>query len=158
MNPAVRNARLVRLARHCPEGRGARFARRAQGRPAVRFGDLAKLPAWLDVPVERRSRIAAAAGLLRYRPAIDAEISGPRLAALAAAVGEALFDAVCEAPVTGTIDADKLPPPDRVIEAGALLLEAGLPLALRDQFPGARDDGVARDLLAKAHRIAEALG
>jgi hypothetical protein len=37
------------------------------------------------------------------------------------------------------------------------LLEAALPLALQDRFPGARDDAVARDLLARAHAIAESL-
>jgi len=157
VNPKARNARLALLARHCGQGRGARFARRASGQPAVRFGDLAKLPDWLDAPEEQRVRIAAAAGLLRHRRAIDAELSGPRLAALAAAVGEPLFDAVCEADVPEIAGAEKLPPPERVLASGTQLLEAALPLALQDRFPGARDDAVARDLLARAQRIAETL-
>lgn len=157
VNREVRTAKLALLARHCGQGRGARFARRASGQPAMGFGDLAKLPDWLDAPDGQRARIAAAAGLLRHRRAIDAELSGPRLAALAAAVGEPLFDAVCEAEVPEMAGAEKLPPPERVLAAGAQLLEAALPLALQDRFPGARDDAVARDLLARAHAIAESL-
>ncbi|WP_139810006.1 hypothetical protein [Sphingomonas azotifigens] len=157
MNRETRNAKLVLVARHCGQGRGARFARRARGQSVVCFGDLAKLPDWLDAPEAQRARIAAAAGLLRHRRAIDAELSGPRLAALAAAVGEPLFDTVCEAEVPEMVGAEKLPPPERVLAAGRQLLEAALPLALQDQFSGARDDAVARDLLVRAHAIAESL-
>ncbi|WP_157084655.1 hypothetical protein [Sphingomonas pituitosa] len=157
MNREDRSAKLALLARHCGQGRGARFARRASGQPGVRFGDLAKLPDWLDATDEQRARIAAAAGLLRHRRAIDAELSGLRLAALAGAVGEPLFDAVCEAEAPEGIGPEKLPPPQRVLAAGTQLLEAALPLALQDRFPGARDDAVARDLLARAQRIVETL-
>lgn len=157
VNREVRDAKLALLARHCGQGRGARFARRASGRLAVRFGDLAKLPDWLSASEAQRARIAAAAGLLRHRRAIDAELSGPRLAALAAAVGEPLFDSVCAADVPELAGAETLPPPERVIAAGAQLLEAALPLALQDRFPGARDDAVARDLLARAQAIVETL-
>ncbi|GAA0745340.1 hypothetical protein CA233_20865 [Sphingomonas sp. ABOLD] len=157
MNRETRAAKLALLARHCGQGRGARFARRASGQPPVSFGDLAKLPDWLDAPEAQRARIAAAAGLLRLRRAIDTELSGPRLAALAAAVGEPLFDAVCEAEVPEIVSAEKLPSPERVLAVGTQLLEAALPLALQDQFPGARDDAAARGLLARAHAIAESL-
>lgn len=157
MNRETRTAKLALLARHCPQGRGARFTRRASGQPAVQFGDLAKLPDWLDASEEQRARIAAAAGLLRHRRAIDAELSGPRLATLAAAVGEPLFDALCDADVPEIVGAEMLPPPERVLAMGTHLLEAALPLALQDRFPGARDDAIARDLLARAHIIAESL-
>ncbi len=157
VNRETRTAKLALLAWHCGQGRGARFARRASGLPAVRFGDLPKLPDWLDASEEQRKRIAAVAGLLRHRRAIDAELSGPRLAALAAAVGEPLFDAVCEAEVPEMAGAEKLPPPERVLAAGEQLLEAALPLALANRFPGARDDAAARYLLAQAHALAESI-
>ncbi|MBB5710901.1 hypothetical protein [Sphingomonas xinjiangensis] len=153
MNPALRSRRIATLA---PKGRGARFGARASGNAAPRYDDLAKLPDWLNQPMEKREQVAALAALLRYRRAIDAELSGPRLAQIAAAVGEALFDAACEVPAWRE-GPQTLPPPDRLIADGRALMVAALPHSLSDRFSGARDDASARAIVVRAQHIAEAL-
>ncbi len=153
MNGELRRRRLALLAAAVPAGRGARFAGRLRGDPVPRFSDLAKLPDWLDAPAEARERIAALAGLLRYRRAIDAELSGPRLARLAAAVGEELLDAACGVEIDVDAAPEALPPPERIAEEGRALLEAALPLSLAPAWPGARDDAAARALALRAHAI-----
>ena len=147
------------LARAAPASRGARFARRMTGAPRPVYSDLAKVPEWLSEPAEARERLAALAGLLRYRAAIDVELSGPRLAMIAEAVGEDLFDAACNVAVergTGAASPGCLPPPEAIVQEGRKLLEAALPLAFAAVFPGARDDEAAAALAAQAHAIERA--
>ncbi|MBO9623390.1 MAG: hypothetical protein J7500_11835 [Sphingomonas sp.] len=148
-----RHAMLAALA---PDTRGERFARRVAGEAGPSFADLAKLPDWLWAGPEQRRRIAALAALLKYRAAIDAELSGPRLARLAETVGEDLLDAACAAEPPEE-SATTLPPPEQLLAAGESLLEAGLPACLAPCFPGARDEPRARALAAQASAIAEAL-
>jgi hypothetical protein len=157
MNGETRHRRHATLSQAAPDTRGARYARRVSGAPAPRFSDLAKVPDWLDEPSETRTRIAALAILLRHRAALNAELSGPRLAMIADAVGEELLDAACEAPLGGPGRAGPLPPPDRILAEGAKLIEAGLPLPFAAGFPLARDDATARQLTDQAHAIARAL-
>jgi hypothetical protein len=157
MNGAARRQRHAMLSRTAPDTRGARFARRIQDTTPPRFSDLAKVPEWLDEPPETRARIAALAVLLRHRAALNAELSGPRLAMIADAIGEDLLDAACEAPVPGPGSAGPLPPPDRIVTEGEKLLEVGLPLPFAAGFPRARDDAAARRLTDQAHAIAKAL-
>ncbi|HVJ01096.1 MAG TPA: hypothetical protein VM662_02880 [Sphingomonas sp.] len=149
-----RHAMLTQLA---PDTRGARFARRVAGEAGPSFADLAKLPDWLSVAPERFRQIAALAALLKYRAAIDAELSGPRLARVAEAVGENLLDAACAAEPSGEYRATTLPPPERLLAEGEALLEAGLPACFASRFPRACDDAAARGVAAKASAIAEAL-
>ena len=153
MNPAQRARRIATLA---PPGRGARFSGRANGEATPRYGDLAKLPDWLEQPADKREQVAGLTALLRYRRAIDAELSGPRLAQIADAVGETLFDAACEVPA-GRDGPETLPPPDRLIEEGRAMMVAALPHSLADRFLGACDDASARSIVARAQHIAEAL-
>jgi hypothetical protein len=157
MNGAARRQRHAMLARVAPDTRGARFARRIGGTAPPRFSDLAKVPEWLDEPPETRTRIAALAVLLRHHAALNGELSGPRLAMIAEAIGEDLLDAACEAPVQGQGGAGPLPPPDRIVAEGEKLLEAGLPLPFAAGFSRARDDAAARRLTDQAHAIAKAL-
>lgn len=149
-----RHATLAALA---PDTRGARFARRVAGEAGPSFADLAKLPDWLSAAPEQRGRIAALAGLLKYRAAIDAELSGPRLARVAEVVGEDLLDAACAAETSGEYRATALPPPERLLAEGKALLEAGLPACFAARFPRACDDAAAREMAAKASAISEAL-
>ncbi len=151
-------ARYAALAQLAPDGRGMRFARRLSGEAAPSFADLAKLPGWFSAAPEDRRRLAALVALLRHRAAIDAELSGPRLAMIADAVGEDLLDAVCEGePPAELPEAAPLPPPERLLPEGVALLEAALPACLAARFPGARDDAAARALVARASELAEAL-
>lgn len=158
MRSAALRQRHAMLAELVPDSRGARFARRMAGTPGPSFADLAKLPDWLAADPEARRRTAALAALLRYRKAIDAELSGPRLAMIAEAVGEELLDAACEAELpAGFADDAPLPPPAQLLAEGEALLAAGLPICLAPRFPGARDDPAARALAAQAGAIAETL-
>lgn len=154
MNAGERHARYARLAAVAPDGRGLRFARRMSGAAAPSYADLASVPDWLDAPEPVRVRIATLAALLHHRHALDAELSGNRLARIAAAVGEDLLDAACEVPAPESANDRPLPRPERLAEEGRELLEAGLPLPFRTSFPGAKDDPAARALTAQARAIA----
>lgn len=156
MNAEPRHRRYALLAEAVPDGRGARFARRRANQPGPVYSDLAKMPDWLEGAEAGRHRLAALAGLLHYRRAIDAELSGPKLATIAAALGEDLLDAACDA----DFDQDgptTLPPPERILAEGRDLLEAALPVSLASAFPGARDDARARSLVMQAHALERAL-
>lgn len=157
MNREERRRRLVLLAGTVPIGRGARFARRLAGVPAPRFSDLPHLPDWLAESAETRERVATLTGLLRYRRAIDAELSGPRLARLAAIVGENLLDAACEVEIDGDAVPEALPRPERIVEQGRTLLEAALPRSLALAWPAARDDAAARALVLSAQALERGL-
>ncbi|MGK6318102.1 hypothetical protein [Sphingomonas sp. DT-204] len=157
MNGTERRRRYALLAEAASDCRGARFARRLSGTEGPRFADLAKVPDWLTEPPERQERIACLAALLRHRRAIDTELSGPRLAMLAATVGEDLLDAACEMPLSPPLDDAPLPTPDQLVAEGRRLLHAGLPGPFADRFPGARDDAQARALTMSAESIAAVL-
>ncbi|MFA6118025.1 MAG: hypothetical protein WC729_28830 [Sphingomonas sp.] len=157
MRGATRRRRYAILVEAAGDGRGARFARRRAGKPGPRFADIAKVPDWLSAEPGEQHRIAILAALLRYRRAIDAELSGARLAALAAAVGEDLLDAACEAPAPDRVNNLPLPQPERLHAEGRALLHAALPLPFAQRFPDALDDPQARDLAARASRIVAAL-
>lgn len=152
-----RRRRHAILAEAAGEGRGARFARRLAGMPGPSFADIGKVPDWLSAEPAQQQRIATLAALLRYRRAIDAELSGTRLAALAATVGEDLLDAACEAPAPDRSSNLPLPPPQHLHAEGRALLHAALPLPFAHRFPDARDDPQARDLAARASAIAAVL-
>ncbi len=158
MNRATRSHRTAILADVAPVGRGARFARRLAGECGPGFADIAKLPDWLGAPAEVRERVAALAIVLRHRGAIDAELSGPRLAMIAEAIGEDLLDAACDATLPAKLASDApLPPPERLRAEGEAVLQAALPSCLAPQFPGARDDAAAREIVVQASAIAETL-
>lgn len=158
MNGEARRRRHAMLTGAAPDKRSARFVRRRAGTAGPLFSDLAKLPEWLTEPDGQRERLATLAVLLRYRRALDAEISGPRLARIAAEVGEAMFDAACAAgDLPDHAGPEHLPVPGAIAAEGRALLEAGLPRSLAAAFPGARDDPAARALVARAQAIASGL-
>ena len=86
--------------------RAERFAKRLRGEKLPVFRELASPPGWQGCEGAARRTLAAIMALLAARPAIDGELSGPRLAELAAAVGEDRFDRLCD------IDAALLALPD----------------------------------------------
>jgi hypothetical protein len=151
---AERSRRYRLLADMASDSRGQRFARRMSGTAGPRFADIANIPEWLSAEPAAQDRIALLAALLRHRRAIDAELSGPRLAMLAEAVGEDLLDLACDSDVPGDIDDAPLPPPERLLAEGRALLEAGLPRPLSGRYPGARDDPAARAIAGRATAIA----
>jgi hypothetical protein len=138
--------------------RGARFAQRRSGYPGPEFADLCAVPRWLMFPPNVQEQVAKAAGLLRNRAAIDSELSGPRLAMVAQALGEDLLDAVCasEAP-EGSVCLTPLPRPDLIIADGWAQLHAGLPAVFEVRFPDARGDLMAREVSERAVDLVLAL-
>lgn len=151
---ARRRARYETLAAAVGDSRGQRFARRLDGRPPVAFGDIAKMPDWLMLPPAHQDQVAQLAGLLRHRPAIDRELSGPRLTMLANHVGEALLDAACAVDIPESDDNAPLPPPERVVSDGWALLHASLPQPFATLYPGASGEPSARAMADQACAIA----
>jgi hypothetical protein len=144
------------LAALCPDSRGRRFASRAAGHARPTFADLAAMPAWAAFDEAVQKRAAFAAGLLAARSAIDRELSGERLGALAEVVGESFFDAVCAADRPATSDRGllPLPRPDQLAVHGRDILEAALPAVLRRIVPGAAGNADARCIADRAIEIA----
>ncbi len=153
-----RRARYAALAAAGGEGRGGRFALRRAGGETARFADLFHVPDWLMLDNGGQERVARLAGLIKYRTAIDRELSGPRLAMVAEAVGEDVFDAACAAELPRAADdVTELPRPDALVADGWNVLRSGLPPVFADMHPGARGDQDARMLTQAAMRIAATL-
>jgi hypothetical protein len=157
------NDRLTRRAAQqaalgVSDSRGARFAQICSGFAGPTFADLAAVPRWLMLPPDQQERVAKVAGLLRHRAAIDRELSGPRLAILAEAVGEDLLDAVCasNAPDAPETDAS-LPRPDHLVAEGWAIMHKGLPTVFATRFPDARGDDAARAASERAVDVVMAL-
>lgn len=105
--------------------RALRFARRLRGQPDLTFAArVRELTAARDAD-EHGEHLSLTLALLAARPALDRELSGARLQALAAVVGEDLLDAVRDADL-GTIAApvfeSVLPPPAALARHGEQLL------------------------------------
>ncbi len=60
------------------------------------FNRTASLPDWILLPDEDQALIGLSAAILSERDAIDRELSGERLIAIAATVGDELFEKLCE--------------------------------------------------------------
>ncbi len=106
--------------------RAQRFAARLRGESLPTFSDLVDPPDWSVAEQERHSELVVTIGLLHARPAIDAELNGARLAALAAFVGEDRFDAICDADtdqLRAEFLTDDLPTPVELVEQGEALVE-----------------------------------
>jgi hypothetical protein len=126
--------------------RAARLAVRLGGGTPPRFDDLARVPIWRLHGADEIERIALTAGLLHHRPAIDAELSGARLAPLAVACGEALFDHACDGPP---------PAPEHCADASAGVPEPEALRALGQVFMARTDDATARALVTRAAVLVE---
>jgi hypothetical protein len=117
----------------------------AQAEPS--FASVAALPDWVLADHADREAIARVAALLYHRDAVDAEIDGTRLAALAQCVGENMFDVLCDCePPAAKAEERQLPRPDGLSAIGHGLITASLPEALSHHFPGARGDGEIAEL------------
>ena len=106
--------------------RAARFARRMAGEAEPAFADCQRLRQIDRIAKGRRAAIAELAALLDARAAIDRELIGGRLGALAARVGEAQFDRVCAAVITPALyDRGRaaLPDPQMLLPLGEALLQ-----------------------------------
>ena len=107
--------------------RAERFAKRLRKERLPTFAELGNPPAWVRLVDEDRGALAAIMALLAARPAIDAELSGPSLAELAATVGEDRFDLVCEVDPALLALPDtpmSLPFPHDLVRRGEELLQA----------------------------------
>jgi len=105
--------------------RALRFGRRLHGERDLTFAEAIRQAAATRHADENGESLSHALALLAARPALDSELSGARLAAIAALVGDDLLDAVREADVTGippdTFDT-ALPPPSALARRGEALL------------------------------------
>ena len=138
--------------------RGARFAQAWSGRKGPDFADMAAVPRWLMLTPDQQEKVAQTVGLIRHRAAINRELSGPRLAMLADAVGEDLLDAVCAGDGVDELSNDApLPRPDLMIAEGWDVMRRGLPTVFVARFPDAKGDPVARALSEQAVDLIEAL-
>lgn len=113
--------------RHDISLRAARFARRFAGTADPAFADCQRLRQIARIVEARREVIAELVALLDARPAIDAELNGNRLGALASRVGEAQFDHVCDAVIAPPLyDRGRaaLPDPHMLRSLGEALLQS----------------------------------
>lgn len=137
--------------------RGSRFADCVAGVEGVNFNDLAAVPRWLMLPPDQQARVAMAAGLLRHKSALDHELSGQKLAALASMMGEDLVDAVAALPVADGVSRGGLPPPEPLVKEGWSMLHRGLPAPFAPRFPDAANDANARILAEAAFDLVQSL-
>lgn len=81
-------------------GRASRFKNIMAGGSKVHenqsFDSVASLPDWIVLDTETQNLIGVCAAVLNERSAIDRELSGERLSAISAIVGDGLFEDLCE--------------------------------------------------------------
>ncbi|MGL5837626.1 MAG: hypothetical protein ACRCY3_03905 [Sphingorhabdus sp.] len=162
---ALLRRKLEYVRGHAFGARATRFRLRAtgkaeSGKAEADFAMLAAMPEWMLADEERQALVGLAAAILQARPAIDRELSGVRLAAIAAVVGDALFDRLCDCDLHAIGDMSvtaRLPRPEDLPAIGAQLRLAALPASLCDGRP--IEDGEAtraRLLCAIAAKAIEA--
>lgn len=137
--------------------RGSRFANRIAGVAGPSLSDLAAVPRWLMLPKEQQTKMAMAAGLLPHKNALDRELSGQKLSALANVFGEDLVDAVAALPSAVSSEHGSLPTPETLISEGWSILHRGLPTPFAGRFPNAANDADARSIAEKAFDLVAAL-
>jgi hypothetical protein len=111
----------------CLSDRAARFARHIAGEAEPNFADWQRRRQIDRMVAARRGEIARLVALLDARAAIDRDLNGSRLSALAACVGEAQFDRVCEAGIAWDLyqrGCSKLPDPHLLQDLGEALLQS----------------------------------
>jgi hypothetical protein len=105
--------------------RALRFARRLRGEGDLTFAEAIRQAAATRYADENGESLSHALALLAARPALDSELNGARLAAIAALVGDDLLDAIHEVDLAGIApDAfdNVLPQPSALARRGELLL------------------------------------
>jgi hypothetical protein len=149
--------KLAILSGHSRQGRSGRFLAKRSEAPPPDFASVCAVPAWMMMDSKAKSGIAQSVAVLAHRQAIDRELSGKKLGALADVIGHDRMDALCDCPVPPLDDRwgqyAVLPRPEDLETFGASLLEAALPLALKSRFPDATDDAAARALVTIASDI-----
>jgi hypothetical protein len=117
---------------------------------ALRFADIAQLPEWISWSDEEQGLLAKSVAILQHIRAIDQELSGVRLAAIAQTVGDDIFDQLCNSAHTIADDNDqwptRLPRPEDLTKIGMDILFSGLPIQLSSRFPAANDNAQAAAL------------
>jgi hypothetical protein len=149
-------ARLALAQTIQPSSRGQCF-RNAKAKTnsfPLSFADIAALPEWLSWSQNDRDKLALAAAILYHRPAIDRELSGTKLAALADAVGHSFFGHLCSEECGENFKigflSDQFPRPEDLPAIGERMLGSSLPKAFSQTFPAAIGDEQARKLVAFA--------
>lgn len=118
-------AERIEVAGAVPSPRAQRFARRLRGETLPGFADVMRCNRIERDAHGRRDEVAAILALLQAKPALDGELCGRRLGALAARVGEDSFDRVCAVELPGDCRAscaDDLPGPAELDSFGHTLL------------------------------------
>jgi hypothetical protein len=142
-----------------PTARGIQFRQALNEEPIdyINFDDVVSIPDWLAWTQTERDRLAIVVAILLNRPAIDQELSGAKLAALALAVGQDLFDELCNSSADHMLDwqdkSHRLPRPEDLRSIGEGLMHNGLPKTLSRAFPGASGDVGARAMVEQATKI-----
>ncbi len=155
-------ARLALVRGTAHGGRAAAFRAAQLGEQIAEpdFATLAALPDWLLWSDADQVQLAKVVALLMHRSGIDHELSGSKLAALSDAVGEDIFDLVCEAVLPASVGANHvLPRPEDIESIGRDIMNRALPLHMASRYVGAIGDGmsashcrIAADLLLEAKR------
>jgi hypothetical protein len=169
MAPSARSALIRRKVEHV---RGHRFSARASrfralhdaqtAAPALPqdFASVTALPDWIVADDDQQELIGVAAAMVQARDAIECELSGTRLAAIAALVGDELFERLCDAPLPKGIDsasAGRLPRPEDFVTIGRALRRAALPAPFREAELSNAESAKARLLCDHAAHIIDAM-
>jgi hypothetical protein len=133
--------KLQHLRGHRLGVRAARFkqslaAADGQAHSLLDFDTVAALPDWALFDDTRQIMVGLGAAILDERGAIDRELSGDRLAAIAALVGADIFERLCDLPLPNSISVNPkghLPRPEDFATIGANLRRWAMPAALREK-------------------------
>jgi hypothetical protein len=165
--PSSRSANIRRKLQHLRGhrlgGRATRFkqslaAADGQAHPGLDFDTVAALPDWVLVDDARQIMVGLGAAILDERGAIDRELSGERLAVIAALVGNEIFDRLCDWPLPDSISvraSGRLPRPEDFSTIGANLRRRAMPAALREEAISDDDADRARQLCQLAAGLTE---
>jgi hypothetical protein len=122
------------------------------------FDTLAALPDWALFDDARQIMVGLGAAILDERGAIDRELSGERLAAIAALVGDDIFDRLCDWPLPNSISVNAtghLPRPEDFSTIGANLRRWAMPASLRKEAISNADAERARLLCHLSANLTE---
>lgn len=157
---AVLRQKLHYVRGHSFGGRAARFREQLSDSPAktlrLDFASVATLPDWILASEAEQVRVGLSAAILKERQAIERELSGGRLASIAALVGADLFERLCDAILPeGLVNpgSGRLPRPEDFATIGAGLRRAALPTSLRGSDESEGESAEARLLCAIAARL-----
>ncbi len=153
-------AKLAHVRGHDFGPRAARF-RKTSGEPApeIDLADLTALPDWILLDDDAQVQVGLAAAILDARGAIDRELSGARLAAIAELVGDGCFERLCELPLPDNARSEapmRLPRPEDLAETGRRLRLAALPGVPIDTGVAMIDPAKARALCDLAAKLIDA--